>query len=94
MQGFSQNRDQPIPIEAASLRCATEKEATSPVREGVQGDTTGTSKTLVVFYDSPRPRPRAGGQCEDRGKICSNPSATTTPVPGGSSFRTQVGANG
>src|SRR3954452_16456540 len=54
MQGFSQNRDQPIQIEAASLEMRDKKkEATfSGNVKVVQGDTTMTSKSLVVFYDS------------------------------------------
>ena len=54
MQGFSQNRDQPIQIEAASLEMHDKKkEATfSGNVKVVQGDTTMTSKTLVVFYES------------------------------------------
>src|SRR6201995_1807797 len=54
MQGFTQNRDQPIQIEAASLEMRDKKkEATfSGNVKVVQGDTTMTSKTLVVFYDS------------------------------------------
>ena len=54
MQGFSQNRDQPIQIEAASLEMRDKKkEATfSGNVKVVQGDTTMTSKTLVVFYDA------------------------------------------
>src|SRR5437868_15033705 len=66
MQGFSQNRDQPIKIEAASLEMRDKKkEATfSGNVKVVQGDTTMTSKTLVVFYDStsapaPAPSPAA-----------------------------------
>src|ERR1700687_3352450 len=57
MQGFSQNRDQPIQIEAASLEMRDKKkEATfSGNVKVVQGDTTMTSKTLVVFYDSTSP---------------------------------------
>src|SRR6188508_2847063 len=53
MQGFSQNRDQPIQIEAASLEMRDKKkEATFAGNvKVVQGDTTMTSKTLVVFYD-------------------------------------------
>ena len=67
MQGFSQNRDQPIQIEAASLVMHDkQKEATfAGDVKVVQGDTTMKSKTLVVFYDSagsiksatPGPRP-------------------------------------
>src|SRR4051812_22646890 len=54
MQGFSQNRDQPIQIEAASLEMRDKKkEATFAGNvKVVQGDTTMTSKSLVVFYDS------------------------------------------
>src|SRR5438309_10814910 len=68
MQGFSQNRDQPIQIEAASLEMRDKKkEATfSGNVKVVQGDTTMTSKSLVVFYDqnnapAPAPAPAAKG---------------------------------
>ena len=49
MQGFSQNRDQPIQIEAATLEMRDKKkEATFAGNvKVVQGDTTMTSKTLV-----------------------------------------------
>src|SRR6266705_2624826 len=68
MQGFSQNRDQPIQIEAATLEMRDKKkEATFAGNvKVVQGDTTMTSKILVVFYDStstpaaaPAPNPKA-----------------------------------
>src|ERR1700753_4199693 len=54
MQGFSQNRDQPIQIEAATLEMRDKKkEATfSGNVKVVQGAPTMTSKTLVVFYES------------------------------------------
>src|ERR1044072_1256517 len=54
MQGFSQNRDQPIQIEAASLEMRDKKkEATFAGNvKVVQGDTIMTSASLVVFYDS------------------------------------------
>src|SRR3954453_11911707 len=54
MQRFTQNRDQPIQIEAATLEMRDKKkEATfSGNVKVVQGDTTMTSKTLVVFYES------------------------------------------
>src|ERR1700692_2775283 len=57
MQGFSQNRDQPIQIEAATLEMRDKKkEATFAGNvKVVQGDTTMTSKTLVVFYDATTP---------------------------------------
>jgi lipopolysaccharide export system protein LptA len=53
MQGFSQNRDQPIHIEAPVLEVHDKKkEATfSGNVKVVQGDTTLTSDTLVVFYE-------------------------------------------
>jgi len=65
MQGFSQNRDQPIQIEAATLEMRDKKkEATFAGNvKVVQGDTTMTSKSLVVFYDStaaPAAPPAAG----------------------------------
>ena len=62
MQGFSQNRDQPIQIEAASLEMRDKKkEATFAGNvKVVQGDTTMTSKTLVVFYDSSSTRAGRG----------------------------------
>lgn len=61
MQGFSQNRDQPIQIEAASLEMRDKKkEATFAGNvKVVQGDTTMTSKTLVVFYESGGDKPAA-----------------------------------
>ena len=51
MQGFSQNRDQPIQIEAASLEMRDKKkEATFTGNvKVVQGDTTMTSKSLVFI---------------------------------------------
>src|SRR6201995_939345 len=54
MQGFSQNRDQPIQIESATLEMRDKKkEATfSGNVKVIQGDTTMTSKVLVVFYEA------------------------------------------
>src|SRR6188768_2803337 len=94
MQGFSQNRDQPIQIEAASLEMRDKKkEATFAGNvKVVQGDTTMTSKTLVVFYDSssgqaaPAPTPAKGA------KSASMQSAT--PGPGGSSSIKRLEARG
>jgi len=54
MQGFSQNRDKPIQIEAASLEMRDKDKAatfTGNVKV-VQGDTTMLCKSLVVFYDN------------------------------------------
>ena len=65
MQGFSQNRDQPIQIEAASLEMRDKKkEATlSSNVKAVQGDTTMTSEKLVVFYEIGQPECRGGHAC-------------------------------
>src|SRR5712691_9769319 len=85
MQGFSQNRDQPIQIEAASLEMRDKKkEATFAGNvKVVQGDTTMTSKTLVVFYDS-TPAPAAAPAANSK-SAKSAPIQSATPGPGGSS---------
>src|SRR6516164_6143754 len=93
MQGFTQNRDQPIQIEAASLEMRDKKkEATfSGNVKVVQGDTTMTSKTLVVFYES-------GGSASAapaaRGSTKSAPIQSATPGPGGSSSIKRLEAHG
>ncbi len=53
LQGFSQNRDQPVHIEAATLEVRDkDKVATfSGNVKVVQGDTTMNCKSLVVFYE-------------------------------------------
>src|SRR5258707_1082119 len=94
MQGFPQNRDQPIQIEAASLEMRDKKkEATFAGNvKVVQGDTTMTSKTLVVFYDS-TPAPAAAPAANSK----SAKSATiqsATPGPGGSSSIRRLEARG
>jgi lipopolysaccharide export system protein LptA len=81
MQGFSQNRDQPIQIEAASLEMRDKKkEATFAGNvKVVQGDTTMTSKTLVVFYDS-TPAPAAAPAANSK-SAKSAPIQSARPVP-------------
>ncbi|WP_324419279.1 LptA/OstA family protein [Bradyrhizobium sp.] len=94
LQGFSQNRDQPIQIEAASLEMRDKKkEATfSGNVKVVQGDTTMTSKSLVVFYDSgaapasPQPAAPKGAK--------SATMQSATPGPGGSSSIKRLEARG
>jgi lipopolysaccharide export system protein LptA len=93
MQGFSQNRDQPIQIEAATLEMRDKKkEATFAGNvKVVQGDTTMTSKTLVVFYDStPAPAPAANAKAAAQ----SAPIQSATPGPGGSSSIRRLEAKG
>ena len=96
MQGFSQNRDQPIQIEAASLEMRDKKkEATfSGNVKVVQGDTTMTSKTLVVFYEfiARRPQPRHRPPTPNAAK--SAPIQAATPGPGGSSSIRRLEAKG
>lgn len=94
MQGFSQNRDQPIQIEAASLEMRDKKkEATFAGNvKVVQGDTTMTSKTLVVFYDS-GPDQAASTPAPAKGSK-SGTMQSATPGPGGSSSIRRLEARG
>jgi lipopolysaccharide export system protein LptA len=97
MQGFSQNRDQPIQIEAASLEMRDKKkEATfSGKVKVIQGDTTMTSKSLVVFYESSQ-----SGQAPEApvdSKVADSkyaPIKSATPGPGGSSSIKRLEARG
>jgi lipopolysaccharide export system protein LptA len=97
MQGFSQNRDQPIKIEAASLEMRDkQKEATFTGNvKVVQGDTTMTSKVLVVFYESaaaqaaPAPPPAKGTKSAP-----AAPMQSAMPGPGGSSSIRRLEAKG
>ena len=96
LQGFSQNRDQPIQIEAASLEMRDKKkEATfSGNVKVVQGDTTMTSKSLVVFYDSgPAPAPASPQPAAPKGSK-SGTMQSATPGPGGSSSIKRLEARG
>src|SRR5260370_3427128 len=94
MQGFSQNRDQPIQIEAASLEMRDKKkEATFAGNvKVVQGDTTMTSKTLVVFYDSSSSSATPSPANSKAAK--SAPMQSATPGPGGSSSIRPLEAKG
>jgi lipopolysaccharide export system protein LptA len=91
MQGFSQNRDQPIQIEAAALEMRDKKkEATfSGNVKVVQGDTTMTSKTLVVYYE--------GGSSPADGKTkapAKTAMKSATPGPSGASSIKRLEARG
>src|ERR1700712_1317084 len=91
MQGFSQNRDQPIQIEAASLEMRDKKKEaifTGDVKV-VQGDTTMKSKVLVVFYDNSASTP--AGSVAPATKA---PIKSATPGPGGSSSIRRLEAKG
>lgn len=85
MQGFSQNRDKPIQIDAASLEMRDKDKAAtfSGNVKVVQGDTTMRCKTLVVYYDNDQ---AAGG---------AKPAMkTSTPGPTGSSSIRKLEAKG
>jgi lipopolysaccharide export system protein LptA len=95
MQGFSQNRDQPIQIEAATLEMRDKKkEATfSGNVKVVQGDTTMTSKILVVFYESnsgAQPAPAANTKAAPK----AAPMQAATPGPEGASSIKRLEAKG
>jgi lipopolysaccharide export system protein LptA len=102
MQGFSQNRDQPIQIEAASLEMRDKKkEATFAGNvKVVQGDTTMTSKTLVVFYESssdkaPAPQAEPAKEPVKGAKATKGaPMQSATPGPGGASSIKRLEARG
>ena len=86
LQGFSENRDKPIKIEAADLiMLEKKKEATFKGNVRVtQGDTTMTSKILEVYYES-KETPKDGAK---PGNQPANAAAKMQPVtagPGGSS---------
>ncbi|MCC8980447.1 LPS ABC transporter substrate-binding protein LptA [Bradyrhizobium sp. 10BB] len=94
MQGFAQNRDQPVRIESAVLEMRDrKKQATfSGSVKVVQGDTTMTSKTLVAFYEDKSAQPTARSAAENGPKGTPMPSAT--PGPGGSSSIKRLEARG
>ena len=82
LQGFSQNRDQPVQIEAASLE-VREKDKVATFSGNVhviQGDTDLRSKTLVVHYE------------EDNSKAAAIKAAQ--PGPGGRSQIKRLEASG
>lgn len=94
MQGFSQNRDQPIQIEAASLEMRDKKKEatfTGDVKV-VQGDTTMKSKSLVVFYDGGGAATPAPGAPAAKG--AKAPIKAAQPGPGGSSSIRRLEARG
>jgi lipopolysaccharide export system protein LptA len=96
MQGFSQNRDQPISIEAVSLEMHDkQKEATFAGNvKVVQGDTTMTSKTLVVFYESSQ-APASGQPAASKAAAkATPPMQSSTPGPGGASSIKRLEARG
>lgn len=94
LQGFSQNRDQPVKIEAATLEVRDRnKVATfSGNVHLVQGDTTLRCKVLVVFYDQDDAGPAAGGG--PAGAPAAPAVKSAAPGPTGSSSIRRMEAKG
>ncbi|MCA6125257.1 LPS ABC transporter substrate-binding protein LptA [Bradyrhizobium sp. WSM 1704] len=94
MQGFSQNRDQPIQIEAATLEMRDKKkEATFAGNvKVVQGDTTMTSKSLDVFYEDKSSQPAVPAKGAKGAK--GAPMQSAKPGPGGASSIKRLEAKG
>jgi lipopolysaccharide export system protein LptA len=87
LQGFSQNRGQPVQIEAAALEVRDkDKVATfSGNVKVVQGDTTMRCKSLVVFYEQ---------QGQQAGTAGTQTMKAAAPGPGGSSQISRLEATG
>ena len=89
LQGFSQNRDKPIAIDAARLEVRDKDKVATFFGDAkadvkvVQGDTTMRSKVLVVFYE--QDDPKAGA---------AKTAKAATPGPGGSSQIKRLEAKG
>lgn len=86
MQGFSQNRDKPIQIEAASLEMRDKKKEATFAGDVkvIQGDTTMKSKTLVVYYDG---NEAAGGKGTEKAAPKTQMKAAAPGPMGSSSIR-------
>jgi lipopolysaccharide export system protein LptA len=95
LQGFQQNRGQPVQIEASRLEVRDkDKMATFTGNvKVVQGDTTMTSKSLVVFYDSGPAAPASPQPAAPKGSK-SGSMQSATPGPGGSSSIRRLEARG
>lgn len=95
LQGFSQNRDQPVQIEAATLEVRDKDQTASFTGDVkvVQGDTTMLSKSLVVFYDregGDKPGDKAGDKAATKGTTMK----AAQPGPGGSQKIKRLEARG
>jgi lipopolysaccharide export system protein LptA len=89
MQGFSQNRDKPVQIEAGSLELR-DKDKAATFKDNVkvvQGDTTMRCKTLVVFYEG-------GGSATGAAPDPKPAMKSATPGPTGSSSIKRLEAKG
>src|SRR4051812_9406283 len=93
LQGFQQNRGQPVKIEAARLEVRDKDKVatfTGNVKV-VQGDTTMHCKVLVVFYEK---KDEAQGAQAQAGAKPGAPMPAAAPGPGGSSQINRLEAKG
>ncbi|MGJ5181933.1 LptA/OstA family protein [Bradyrhizobium oligotrophicum] len=92
LQGFVQNRDQPIQIEADALevRDKTKQATFSGNVKVVQGDTTMTSKSLDVFYTAAAQPSSSASDAAKSGP----PLQSASPGPSGSSAIKRLEARG
>jgi len=92
LQGFSQNRDKPIKIEAADLVMRDKKkEATFKGNVRVtQGDTTLTAKILEVYYESREGKEGSRDTAKAGKPAAKMQSATLGPGGGSSQIRRLV----
>ncbi|MBR1216737.1 LPS ABC transporter substrate-binding protein LptA [Bradyrhizobium sp. U87765 SZCCT0131] len=93
MQGFSQNRDKPIQIDAGSLE-VRDKDKAATFKDNVkvvQGDTTMRCKTLVVYYEGGA---GPGGAGANLGAPKQTPAPAPAAAPGGSSSIKRLEARG
>jgi lipopolysaccharide export system protein LptA len=74
LQGFSQNRDEPVSIKADALEVRNQKKIATYTGNVhlVQGDTTLRCKTLIVYYDGDQ----AGGQAPAAKSAGPTPAGT------------------
>ena len=82
VQGFSQNRDQPIHIDAAQLEVRDkDRVATfSGDVKVVQGDTTMRARTLQVFYDQQAPQAAKGVQTPAPKSVMPGPAGGNSQI--------------
>lgn len=89
LQGFSQNRDKPIQIDAARLEVRDKDKVATFFGDSkgdvkvIQGDVTMRSRVLVVFYEQ-----------DDASKSGTKTAKTASPGPGGNSQVKRLEAKG
>jgi lipopolysaccharide export system protein LptA len=95
VQGFSQNRDKPIQIDANSLEVRDKEKAATFKGDVkvVQGDTTMRCKTLVVYYEGGATPGAAPAPAASTAKPTST-MTSATPGPTGSSSIRRLEAKG